>query len=98
MRPRISPGVDEVFGAQCRIRSQELILAHAQTARLFQHPDWNAGANNAGFAAADPRGRIDSRERIIQVLRNQTQQLRLLGTTEGWEQFLDLAQSTHTRS
>jgi hypothetical protein len=31
-------------------------------------------------------------------LRDEAQQLRLLGTTEGWKQFLDLAQSTHTRS
>src|ERR1039458_1865055 len=98
MRSRISPGVDEVFGAQCRLRSQKLIFAHAQTARLFQHPDWNAGANNAGFAAANPRGRIDSGKRVIQILRDEAQQLRLLGTAEGWKQFLDLAQSSHTRS
>ena len=89
MRSHISPGVDEVFGAQCRIGSQKLIFAHAQPARLFQHPDWNAGANDARFATANSRGRIDSGKRIVQVLRDEAQQLRLLGATEGWKQFLD---------
>src|SRR5450759_4430181 len=96
MPSRICPGVDEVCGAQRRIRSQEFILAHAQSARLFQHPDWNAGAHNARFTAANSRSRIDSGKRVIQILRDEAQQLRLFGTTEGWKQFLDLAQSTHT--
>ena len=91
MRSRISPGVDKVLGAQGRIGSQELIFAHAQTAGLFQHPDGNAGAHNARFTAANPRGRIDSGKSVVQILRDEAKQLRLFGTTEGWEQFLDLA-------
>src|SRR5450756_127314 len=98
MRSHVSPGVDEVFGAQCRVGSQKLIFAHAQTARLFQHPDGNTRANDARLATANSRGRIDSGRRIVQVLRDEAQQLRLLGTAEGWKQFLDLAQSTHTSS
>jgi hypothetical protein len=31
-------------------------------------------------------------------LHDEAQQVRLLGTTEVWKQFLDLAQITHTRS
>ena len=96
MRTYISPGVDKVFGAQRRIGTQKLIFADPQPARLFQRPDWNAGANDAGFATANSWGRIDSGERIIEVLHDETQQVRLFGATEAWKQFLDLAQITNT--
>lgn len=98
MRTHISPGVDEVLGAQCRIGTQKLIFAHPQPARLFQRPDWNSGANDARLATANSRGRIDSGKRIVQVLHDEAQQVRLLGATEAGKQFLDLAQITHTQS
>ena len=97
VRAHIGPGVDKVFGAQCRIGAQKLIFADPQAARLFQRPDWNAGANDARFATADSWGRVYSGKRIIQVLHDETQRVCLLGATEAWKQFLNLAQVTHTR-
>ena len=91
MRTRVGPRIDQVFGAQRRIGSQERIFAHPQAARLFERPDWDAGANDARFATANSRSRIDSGKRIIQVLRDEAKQLRLFGAAEGWKPILDLA-------
>jgi len=97
MRANISPGVYEVLGAQCWIGAQKFLLANPQAARLFQSPDWNAGANDARFTAANSWGGIDSGERIVEVLHDEAQQVRLFSSAKAWEQFLDLAQITHAR-
>lgn len=56
----VSPGVGEVLGAQRGVCLQELLFRCAQTAGLFEKPDGNPGADEAGIAATDFRAGIDA--------------------------------------
>lgn len=54
-----SPGVGEVLGAEGRVSLKELLLSSAQAPGLFEKPDRDPGADEAGFPATDLRAGID---------------------------------------
>src|SRR6185369_14291976 len=60
----VRPRAGEIFCFQPWIQTQEIGLRRAKSARLLQHPHWNASANDDGLTAAGAVHRIDARIRL----------------------------------
>ena len=73
--PHVAPGVGKILGAKRRIGVQEGLFGEAVPPGLFQNPDGDSGAYDAGLASADVDAGVHAGKIIAQFLDDPFQKL-----------------------
>src|SRR5436190_4422611 len=67
MSAGVCPCVDEIFGAQGRVRAQDLRVTQAGTACLVEEPHGYARSHDDRIAPTNTRNAFDAREGVAEV-------------------------------
>ena len=79
VRPRIRPGIGEVFRTQGGIAPKQIGLGGPKMTCLHQYPNGNASAHNASLATKNRWGTLNPRIRIRKVADDPLEDLRFFG-------------------
>ncbi len=95
MRSRVRPGICQVRRTDGGIAGKKFRFIATEPAGIFDKPDGNAGADDAGISAADIGMSFDSRKIAVKIAHDGFQKLNLLASTQTMDDFFSLIQYAH---